>query len=219
MPHLRKIVIAISLLLSFVMMTTGCALFRSIDNSTSEEIQKFKTSKDDLWNQVESLKMVRAVYQQQLAEQQTEITRITGELADSQTEAGLSGRRVAALNKTIDGLNAQMKLCQQQAVALQSPKESVDERSPIKIKIKVLAGDGNIASARNLSKRLSKMGYPVKLIDMAPRSDFQANTIFFGRGYQSAAATLVTRMGKGTISKPLTWQSVFNIIVVTGRNS
>ena len=63
------------------------------------------------------------------------------------------------------------------------------------------------------------MGYPVKLIDKAPRSDFKVNTIFFAPGYQAAAAALAKQLGRGTVSKPLTWQSIFNIIIVTGRSS
>ena len=101
------------------------------------------------------------------------------------------------------------------------PKETVPrtESEPKAIKIKVLTGDGNIASARNLSTRLGKMGYRVAKIDRAKRSDYQVNTIYFGSGYQAAAKTLVKRLGSGTESKPLTWRSAFNLIVVTGRKT
>ena len=68
------------------------------------------------------------------------------------------------LSKTIDSLNAQMKQHQEVVQATPPPpKEPVKERKPVKIK--VLAGNGNIASAKNLAKRLDKMGYPVKSIE------------------------------------------------------
>jgi hypothetical protein len=84
-------------------------------------------------------------------------------------------------------------------------------------KIKVLAGDGNIASARSLSKRLAKMGYRVKLIDKAPRSDFDATVVYYGTDHRATAETMAKRLGSGAATRPLTWPSDFDIIVVTGR--
>ena len=83
--------------------------------------------------------------------------------------------------------------------------------------IKVLAGDGNIASARGLSKQLAKMGYRAKSIDRAPRSDFEVTTVYYGTDHRTAAETMAKRLGGGAVAKPLTWSSSFDIIVVTGR--
>lgn len=213
---LQRRMIVVPLLLLFL--TTGCTLFRFVDNSSPEEMQKFAVSKDELWDQARALENEKAAYQKQLADQQAEIDRITRELAYWQNETTQADGRVVELTKTLDDLNAQLK--QRQEVAQTPPpppKEAGPERKPAKIK--VLAGDGNIASARSLSKRLGKLGYPVKLIDKAPRSDFKVNTIFFAPGYQAAAATLAKQLGRGAVSKPLTWQSIFNIIIVTGRSS
>jgi septal ring factor EnvC (AmiA/AmiB activator) len=214
MLHLDKRVIAVPLLLLFLT-TTGCTLFRFVDNSTPEEIEKFETSKDDLWKESQSLKRWNAVYRQQLADQQAEIARMTGELASCRTEIARADRRVVELGKTIDSLNAQMKQRQEVAqTTLPPPKEPAKERKPVKIK--VLTGNGNSASAKNLAKRLGTMGYPVKSIDKAARSDYKENTIFFGSGYETTAAILAKKLGTGAITKPLTWKSDFNIIVVTG---
>jgi hypothetical protein len=83
--------------------------------------------------------------------------------------------------------------------------------------IKVLAGDGNIASARGLSKQLGKMGYRVKSTDRAPRSDFEVTTVYYGPDHRTTAETMAKRLGGGAIARPLTWSSSFDIIVVTGR--
>jgi hypothetical protein len=83
--------------------------------------------------------------------------------------------------------------------------------------IKVLAGDGNIISARSLSKRLGKMGYRVKLIDKAPRSDFDTTIVYYGTDHRAAAETMAKRLGGGTATRPLTWSSAFDVIIVTGR--
>lgn len=82
--------------------------------------------------------------------------------------------------------------------------------------IKVLAGDGDIASARGLAKRLVGMGYRVKLVDQAPRSDFAVTTVYHGTDYRTAAETLAKRLGGGATARPMTWSSSFDIIVVTG---
>ncbi len=209
--------IAVPLLL-FFLTTTGCTLFRYSDNSSPEELQKSQFSKDELWNQTKALENEKAACQKQLADQQTEIARINRELAYWQIEAAQADRRFLELNKTVDDLNVQLKQRQELVQTTPAPpKEAGPEGKPIKIK--VLAGDGKMASARSLSKRLGKMGYRVTEIDRAKRSDYQVNTIYFGSGYRTAAETLAKLLGGGAESKPLTWQSAFNIIVVTGRKS
>ncbi len=85
------------------------------------------------------------------------------------------------------------------------------------VTIKVLAGDGKIASAKGLAKQLGKMGYRVKLTDLAPRSDFEAATVFYGADHRTTGETIAKRLGGGAVAKQMTWSSSFDIIVVTGR--
>jgi hypothetical protein len=214
---LHRRTIAVPLLLLFLT-TTGCALFRFTDTSSPEEMQISQISKDDLWNQTKALEKEKAACQKQLADQEAEIARINRDLAYWQIEAAQGDRRFLELNKTVDDLNAQLKQGREIAqTAPAPPKEVGPERKPAKLK--VLAGDGKMVSAKSLSKRLGNMGYRVTRIDRAKRSDYQVNTIYFGSGYQAAAETLAKRLGSGAVSKPLTWQSAFNLIVVTGRTS
>jgi hypothetical protein len=237
--------ISVSLLLLFLT-TTGCSFFRFVDNSSPEEIQKSQTSKDALWNQTKALESEKAAYQKKLADQQAEIDRMAKELSDQQIKTARADKRVAELNKSVDDLNAQMRQRQEdrqkeqplqetelvqlktepvredktvQAPAQIVRKEPAEMKTPEQkaLTIKVLAGDGNIASARALSKRLGKMGYRVTLIDQAPRSDFKVDTIFYRPGLQTAAGTMAKKLGGGAATRPLTWSSGFDIIVVTGR--
>lgn len=85
------------------------------------------------------------------------------------------------------------------------------------LKVKVLSGDGKISSAKQMAKTLIKIGYSVKLTGMAPRSNFAATTVYFAPDYQKEANAMAIQLGGNTISKPLTWPSEFNIIVVTGH--
>ena len=84
------------------------------------------------------------------------------------------------------------------------------------IRMKVLSGEGKIDSAKRMAKRLTAMGYKVESVAMAENADYPANTVYFTEKYKKEAKTLASRLGKNTIVKPLTWKSVFNIIVVTG---
>jgi uncharacterized protein (DUF3084 family) len=84
------------------------------------------------------------------------------------------------------------------------------------IRMKVLRGDGKVGSAKKLAKRLTAMGYKVELVEVAKSSDYPANTVYFTAKYKKEAKVLASRIGKDTILKPLTWQSIFSIIVVTG---
>lgn len=209
-------------LLLLFLTTTGCSLVRFIDNSSPEERQKFQISKDELWQQKRALEDENAACLKQLADQQAEIARMNRDLAYWEAETAQADKRFLELSKTVDDLNAQVKQRQEIVqTAPPPPKETVTEadRDPKALKIKVLAGDGKLDSARSLSKRLGKMGYRVKLIDKAPRSGFKVNTIFFKAGRQTAAATLAKKLGRGAVTKPLTWTSVFDIIIVTGRAS
>jgi hypothetical protein len=168
------------------------------------------------------------------------------DLSDQQTEIARAHKQVAELKKSVDELNTQMLQLREarqtehplkETELVQPKQETVKEDKTVKapkqiarkepaetqpsqqkaLKIKVLAGDGNLTSARSLSKRLSGMGYRVKLIDRAPRSDFDATVVYYGNDHRAAAETMAKRLGGGTATKPLTWSSDFDIIVVTGR--
>lgn len=84
------------------------------------------------------------------------------------------------------------------------------------IRLKVLSGEGKIDSARRMAKRLTAMGYRVESVGMAESSDYPANTVYFAAKYKPEAKALAAKIGKDTIVKPLTWKSVFGLIVVTG---
>ena len=86
------------------------------------------------------------------------------------------------------------------------------------LKLKVLSGDGDLNSAKKMAKKLRNMGYKIKLIDRAPQSSFLRNTVFFALGFQDEAKRLGFSLGDNTILKPLSWSSIFDIIVVTGKN-
>lgn len=85
-----------------------------------------------------------------------------------------------------------------------------------KLRVKVLSGDGMLESAHSMADKLQEMGYVVTKTGMAPRSSFRYTKIFYKEAYRAEAEKLAAVLGQGTETKPLTWRSEFNFIVVTG---
>ncbi len=86
-----------------------------------------------------------------------------------------------------------------------------------RIDIKVLSGDGDINSAEAMANKLENLGYKIDYKDMAPRSNFSQNTVFFAPCFQNEAKRLADSLGGQAVLKPLSWPSRFDIIVVTGK--
>ncbi|MHB8771834.1 MAG: LytR C-terminal domain-containing protein [Syntrophales bacterium] len=208
---LRRMMIA-TLMAALLAMTPGCSLFRSIDNSSPEEMRKFQATKDDLWDQAQALEREKAAAQKQLADREAEIARVKNELAYWQNETAQADGRFVELNKTVEVLNTQLK--QQREPAPQQPQPPPQGKQLL---IKVLAGNGKIAAAHRLAKKLEGLGYRIEATDLARRWDYKVTTIFYGPGNKNDAAAMAKRLGKGVIIKPRTWRSVYNLLVVSGR--
>ncbi|MCX5853233.1 MAG: LytR C-terminal domain-containing protein [Deltaproteobacteria bacterium] len=87
---------------------------------------------------------------------------------------------------------------------------------PKVLRVKVLSGNGEISSARAMSEKLKKLGYKIENTGLAPRSNFDVITIYFAPNYKSEAQQVAKQLGGAAIAKPLTWPSIFHVIVVTG---
>ena len=83
----------------------------------------------------------------------------------------------------------------------------------------MLSGDDDINSTEAMRNELENLGYKIHYKDMAPRSNFSQNTVYFAPGFQNEAKSLADSLGGQTVLKPLSWPSMFDIIVVTGRNA
>lgn len=214
-----------------LILTTGCSLFRSVDNRSPEDILK--------------LEQENAVYLKQLADQQAQIVLMNTGMSEQQIKIAQANGQITESNKTIEGLNLQIKQFEAEREKTAMAAEPVEPKkvkgTPTKtirdtkkealkkpatvstgsetgaVKIKVLAGEGNIASARVMAKRLVKMGYRVKLIDRADRSDFAVDTVYHAKDQAATAEEIAKKLGGSAITKPLTWQSVFDLVIVTGR--
>ena len=89
-------------------------------------------------------------------------------------------------------------------------------KSPF-VRIKVLSGTGSLDSAKVLSKKVQNYGLDVEVIDLASRENFQETTVYYAPNYDGVAAELAGELGEHSIVKAISWNSVYDIIIVSGQ--
>lgn len=213
----------------------GCAALEYFDGSSKEEIKKLKMTKEEIPSEMEKLKVENANLKKQINilrkenkairdESENKIARMRDkeELLHSQiNKSKEENQKISKENQDLYEKIADLRLKYQTLPSKRSHAQDKlvePEKGIRKFKIKVLSGDGDLNSAKKIAKKLRNMGYKIKLIDQAPRSNFLINTVFFAPKFQNEAKQLTSRLGGNTISKPLSWSSVFDLIVVTGKN-
>lgn len=158
---------------------------------------------DRLVMEISRLSLGNDALQILLDKKQAEIERLAGATATAETES---------LKKQIDELRAQRD-------AIRSEKASIEGRLAglRTVRIKVLTGDGDPASAARMAETVGGMGYRIEKVDLAPSAGFSRHTVFYAPDSRKDAENITSRLGGGAVARPLSWPSVFNIIVVTGK--
>ena len=127
-----------------------------------------------------------------------------------------------SLSLQVKELNEQMARNQKDAaIATLEKKVAAESKAPApstataKARIKVLSGDGQVSSAKQLSAKVSSLGYKVDMVGKADRSTFRGTTVYYMESVKADAL----KIGKAlnATARPLTWKSEFNIIVVSGK--
>lgn len=183
-------------ILQLLLIFHGCAPLAHLDGSSEEEIKKFRMSKDEMRNQIKKMEIANANLQKEIH------------------NLGEENQRLTNQNQILATKLTQLQLTYETPVS-QSYETEKDRE---KLRIKVLSGDGDLNSAQEMSKRLGEMGYKIELIHYAPRSNFLHTTVYAAPEYQNEAKRLVLTLGGNTVYKPLTWPSIFDLIVVTVKN-
>ena len=198
----------------------GCATSEHLEGSSKEEAEEFKMTKEEMWNEMERLKVENANLQRQIDTLREEDQRIRDEnenkIAEVKDENELLNEQINKLkeeNKTIGDEN---QVLTAKLTKLQLQHEL--EKDIGKLRVKVLCGDGDLSSGKEMAKKLKNMGYQIELFGYAPRSNFFRNTVFFAPKFENEAKRLVLSLGGNAITKPVTWSSIFDLIVVTGKS-
>jgi outer membrane murein-binding lipoprotein Lpp len=210
--------------LVFCLTTSGCISPRSSDRSSREELRKSKASIDQsneqmsaLNKELEALKkelqQIKEVKQKEDAKAITEEESLTDQEAPVKEKSEEVSVPAPEKKKHIQETDISKK----DETTKTPDKKPALQRKLIDLKtfkIKVLSGNGKLVPARDMSKKLIGMGYKIEDIGIAARTDFRENTIYYASNYQKEAEQLEARLGGGTVSRPLTWTSVYHIIVV-----
>ena len=191
----------------FVMVLSGCMVTKSAYVQKEEEVTSLTKNNKELTAQSEKLQAENSELKKQLAAKDDLLQKRSEEIARQDAKQ-------AAMVNEVDRMKAQQAKSREADIK-ESP--AAGKSAGLKsIRMKVLSGEGKIDSAKRMAKRLTAMGYKVETVGMAESADYPANTVYFTAKYKKEAKTLASRLGKDTIVKPLTWKSVFSIIVVTG---
>lgn len=206
--------LCLAALMVFVMALSGCMVTKSAYVQKEEEANTLAKTVSDL--------------DQRNKEITAQSEKLQAENSDLKKQAAVKDDLLQKKSEEIarqDAKQAAMVNEVEQMKARQSKSGAADiKESPAagksaglkSIRMKVLSGEGKIDSAKRMAKRLTAMGYKVESVAMAENADYPANTVYFTEKYKKEAKALASRLGKNTIVKPLTWKSVFNLIVVTG---
>ena len=233
----------IFILLLIIIPLSGCATLRSIDGSTQETIEK----KDNpvLWRKVNILENHAINSQINTGTLQKEVKKLNQEVDTANKKIETLKGQVQQLMLDIE--NEKIPVTTKESRAMPKPagqpehhslaeksntgqfvNQRTRDRQVIKdkkenvedvhnLQIKVLSGDGHQDSAERMKNKLTGMGYPVHMIDLAPRKNFASNAVFFASGYRDQAEQLAKKIGGNTPIKPISWPSVYNIIVVSAQ--
>jgi len=209
----------------------GCATLEYFDGSSKEEIKRFKMPRDEMRNEMAKLKIENANLQEQMDTLREENQRIRDEnenknkMARMRDKNEVLNEQISMLKEENQRIGDENQVLAKKLTEFQPKHETLAARSYElekdiqKLKIKVLSGDGNLISAKKMAKKLRNMGYEIELIHYAPRSNFLRDTVYFAPKFQDDAKRLMPALGSKAISRPLTWPSIFDLIVVTGKKS
>jgi hypothetical protein len=218
-------------ILVFSLAISGCVSSRYSDRGTREELLKSRAEIYQLNEQMTALnKELGALRKEMQQIKQTEETK-KEESGIKETSlispaSPVKEKQIAVEEKSIKTSVPEPKEKEQvkkaDSVKKDEPKKTTSGKPAVQgkeidnstLKVKVLSGNGKLAAARDMSKILAGMGYKIEDIGMSPRTDFTVNTIYYAANYQKEAEHLAVRLGNKTIFKPLSWSSVFHIIVV-----
>ena len=217
---------ALILIVAISFVLHGCTTFETFEGGSEKDKKMFQMSKSEMYEALQKLESEKQQLQQQLLSADETNQQLKDE---NQKKLALVSDRNRTLNQEIDRLkNKNQRMIKENEALKQKlghtpakSKTAAQARREVdkqlgKLKIKVLYGDGNPDSAKILAQKLRQMGYPIQLLDQAPRSNFDTTTIYFAPKSKYEAKRLRAKLGGQLILKPLSWPSNFDLILVTG---
>jgi hypothetical protein len=193
----------------------GCSTFRYLDGSTENEVTSFCTGKQvNAMGETPEMERRRKEIEQkadEIAQKEASLEKAKEEeKAELMNQIGFLKEDVSELEQQIAALEAENTKLKQS----KGPLTAISARTA-PLRIKVLSGNGSLLSAKQTAARLRKMGYAIDRTDLAPSTAFPREKVFFAKGYESEAKELARKLSSDSVSAPISWKSIFDIIVVT----
>ncbi len=218
---------ALILILSMGFVFHGCTAFKFLDGSSGEEIETFKMNKREMSVELNNLKSENEKLQRQIDITNEQNQRFKVESGQKYAQAIEQNHTLSQENNklkednrriTEENENLKKKPAETQAKAKTSAPAPSHKaaKGTGGLKIKILSGDGNFNSAKEMAKKLRKSGYTIQLVDQAHRSDFKKTTIYFAPKFKYEAKRLASKLDGNPALQSLSWPSKFNLIIVTG---
>jgi F0F1-type ATP synthase membrane subunit b/b' len=208
--------LCLAALLVLVMALAGCFVTQSTYVKKEEEATALSKTVADLEQKNKEATTLNEKLQAENSDLKKQAAAKDDQLRRKTEEIARQDAKQVEMGNEIDRMKAQLAKSKESAIE-ETPGAAQKKQTGLKaIRLKVLSGDGKIDSARRMAKRVESMGYRVEGMGKAQSADYPANTVYFTPKYKKDAKALAKKLGKETIVKPLTWKSVFNIIVVTG---
>lgn len=202
--------------------TSGCLPSRYSDRDAGDELRKSKASIHALNEQMAALnkeiELLKKELQQIKEDTQRERVKEDAKEVSSTVQTTVAEDKVVA---SVPEAEKRDKI-QEIDITKEEIKKAPEEKPVVSqrevtlkaLRMKVLSGNGKLSAARDMSTKIAKMGYKSEDIGLASRADFKVTTIYYAPEYQKEADKLAARLGGETISKLMTWPSVFHIILV-----
>ncbi|MGA1825690.1 MAG: LytR C-terminal domain-containing protein [bacterium] len=206
----------------------SCSFFEYIDGSSEKEIKQFREPKKELRSNIKKLIKSNKDLKNQIKNLEEEKDKAVNEKNILSKKYNELQEEIKREEEEVPPVVEKVASTEDKSLIYIEPERPWQEKVEFRhvsssrdlhsIKLKVLSGDGNIESAHKMADWLRNRGYSIKLIDYAPRSNFVHNTVYFAANSRKEAEEVVNLLSDNTSSKPISWYSEYDLIVVTGNN-
>jgi hypothetical protein len=193
----------------------GCGVLGFFKGDSKEEAKETRPKTEQVADEVTRLRIENINQKREIDALKKENEEIREwnlkEIAKAEDKSRVENEELKKLREENQRIVSENRLLKERLQRLEQKKEVRE------LKVKVLSGDGNLDSAKQMAKRLMGMNYEIRMIDYAPRSDFKKDTVYFASKSEKEGKSLKSALGANTVLKPLSWSSIFDLIVVTGK--
>ena len=210
-------IVAAALFMSLALVLSGCMVEKSVYQKKVDEADSLGKEVVSLQQQNKALAEENEQLRQQVQKLSPERQASAGTAESAATAVPPEKEAPEVAEEKIAEPPPKEKTAETPQVAPAQPVPEKRDTGLKSIRLKVLSGNGKMSSAKKMAGRLTKLGYKVEVIGMATTPDYATDTVYYKPGFEKKAADMAKKLGGRTLTKPISWSSVFDIIVVAVR--